>query len=69
MCLFLEMLQVKKWGGGERGIFPCHSEYFPHAENRELLFLKVSFVDETIRGNMIYNSFYHLVVNMGKYLP
>ena len=29
----------------------------------------MAFVDKTIRGNIIYNLFYQLVVNMGKYLP
>ena len=28
-----------------------------------------AFADEIIRGNEIYNSFYQLLVNMGKYLP
>ena len=39
MCLFLEMLWVKKCRNLSGGIFPYHSEYFPHAENMELLFV------------------------------
>ena len=41
MCLFLEILCVKKCHnlkGGE--IFLCCSEYFLHAKNMELLFLR-----------------------------
>ena len=54
-CLFLKMFRVKKyrnltWGGGE--IFPYHSEYFPLAENLELLFCSTAFVDKIIRGNV-----------------
>ena len=42
MFLILEMLWIKKCQnlrGGGGFIFPYHSEYFPHAENLELLFL------------------------------
>ena len=40
------------------GVFPYHSEYFPHVKNLELLFFffentsKVAFVDKRIRGNI-----------------
>ena len=43
-------LSVRVCGGG---IFPNPSEYFPNAENLELLFFcSTSFVDKTIRGNI-----------------
>ena len=65
MCLFLEIgkkCNLMGGGGGGGGIFPYHSEHFPHAENPELLFCSTAFVDKIIRGNMIYNLFYQLVV-------
>ena len=34
-------------------VFPYHSEYFPHAENLELLFCSNAFVDKIVRGNII----------------
>ena len=42
MPLSLDMLLVKKSRNlsGVGGIFPYHSEYFPHAENMELLPLR-----------------------------
>ena len=62
------MLRVKKSMGE---IFPYQSEYFPHAENLEpfLFFCSAALVDKVIRGNIIHNLLYQLVVNMGKYLP
>ena len=49
------MLWVKKChlsGGG--GIFPYRSDYFPNAENLELLFCSTAFVIQIIGGNTIY---------------
>ena len=46
-----------------------HTKYFPNAENLELLFFSTAFVDKIIRGNIVYNLFYLLFVNMGKCLP
>ena len=76
-CLFLEMLWersvVKKCRNlSVWGIFLYQGEYFPHAENLELLcFCSAAFVEKKkkIRGNRIYNSFHQLVVKMGKCLP
>ena len=60
-----EMLLFKCWE-----IFSYHIEYFPHAENLELLFFCcTAFIDKIIRGNVTYYSFHQLVVNMGKYWP
>ena len=72
MCLIFEISVEKKCRNvGE--LFSDHSEYFPHAEKLELLFIislvSVAFVDKTIARNMIYNLFYQLVVNVRKYLP
>ena len=33
-------------------IFPHHCEYFPHAENLELLFCSTAFDDKIIKGNI-----------------
>ena len=49
------------------GIFPYPRVYFPHANNLELIF-STEFVDKIIKGNVIYNLLYQVVVNMGKYL-
>ena len=67
----LQILWVKKCrnfsgAGGEREIFPYHCEYFSHAENLELIFCSTAFADKIIRVNIMYNSFYQLVVNMGE---
>ena len=51
------------------GIFPGHSEYFLHAENLVLHICPTAFVDKIIRGNITYNIFHQLVVNMGNYMP
>ena len=34
-----------------------------------IFFFSTAFVDEIIRGNVIYKSYYQLMVIMGKYLP
>ena len=62
-------MKCRNLSGGE-GIYPYYGEYFPRAENLELLFFFCStvFVDKIIRGNMIYSLFYQLV-DVGKYLP
>ena len=53
MCLFLEMLSVKKCRDFQWGeIFPCRSGYFPHAENLELVFCYTAFVDKIIKVNI-----------------
>ena len=54
------MLWVKKCRNlSGRGIFPNQSEYFAHAENLELLFMRslvqVAIVDKIIRGNIVCN--------------
>ena len=65
------MLSVKKCRNlSEGGIVPYYSEYFPHAENLELLILFYGICRQNNhRKHTIYNLFYQLVVNMGKYLP
>ena len=63
------MLLGKKCRNLRGGIISYLSEYFPHAENLELLFCSTAFVDKIIRGNIIFNLLHQLVVNMGKYLP
>ena len=46
MCLLLEVLLAKKCRNLSvcGGIFPYHSEYFPHAEILELLFCSTCFL-------------------------
>ena len=50
------------------GIFPYHSENFPHAENLKPFFCSTAFVDKIIKVIKV-TSFYQIVVNIGKYLP
>ena len=58
MCLFLEMLWVKKYRNLSvcvctGGIFPCHSEYFPCAKNLELpFFTSISGICENITNDV-----------------
>ena len=72
------MLWAKKYGnlsGGGGGNTLYHGEYhdFPHAENLALFFfffvlLHLLKKKKKIRGNIIYNFFYQLVVNKGELL-
>ena len=66
MCLFfLEMSWVRKCRLKLGAVFPFDREYFPHSDNLELLLPSTAFVDKIIRGNIIYNLFDQLVVNIG----
>ena len=70
MCLFLEMLWEKKCrnlSGGK--YFPITVNIFPIPKIWNYFFCSIGFVDKIIRGNIIYNLVYQLVVNMRKYLP
>ena len=54
------------------GVFSCQSEFkvniFAMLRFWKYFFCTTAFVDEIIRGNIKYNLFYQLVVNIGKYL-
>ena len=54
MCLFSEMLGVKKCRNlsGEE-YFPITVNSFPYAENLDLLFCSTAFIDKIIRRNII----------------
>ena len=70
MCPFLEMLSVKKCrnlSGGK--YFLITVNIFPMPKIWNDFFCSSAFVDKIIRGNITYDLFYQLVVNMGKYLP
>ena len=54
------MLLGKKCRNLRGGIISYLSEYFPHAENLELLFCSTAFVDKIIRGNIIFNLLHQL---------
>ena len=63
MCLFLEMLCVRKCRNLNKGnISPSQWIFFPYFS------CTIAFLSKIIRGNTIpvYNLFYQLVVNMGK---
>ena len=67
MCLFLEMLQVKKcrnlnvcvWGGGK--YFPITVKILPCRKSGIPFFLFCCITDKIIRGNIIYDLFNLLV--------
>ena len=71
MRLFLEILWVKKCSklksGG--GVFPMTLHIFPMPKIWICFFCSSAFVEKIIRGNIIHDSFYQLVLNMRKYLP
>ena len=67
LCLFLEMLWVKK-GRNLRGVwkhFPIIVNIFPMRKIWNY-FSPAAFVDKTIGGSILYNLFYQPVVNMGE---
>ena len=71
MLLFLEMLWVTKC----RNLSVSRWEYFTITGNIFLMpknwnyfFYSSAFVDEKIRGKIIYDLFNHLFFNMGKHL-
>ena len=66
MCLFLEMLWVKKCRNLMRGIISLSLNIFLMPKIWNYFFCSTAFVDKIIRGNIIL--FYQLVVSMGKYL-
>ena len=51
MRRYFKMLLVKKCPNLSGGNISYQSEYFPHAENLELLFCSI--VDKIIRGNIL----------------
>ena len=69
MCLFWEMLRVKncRISSGWK-YFPITANISP-CPTWNYFFCCTAFVHKIIRGNIIYNLFYQLVVNMRKYLP
>ena len=63
------MLSVKKCSNLSGGkYFPITVNIFPLLKIWNYDFCCTAFIDKIIRGNIIYDVFYQLVVNMEKYL-
>ena len=72
MCLFLEILWVKKCpnlSGVGREYFPITLNIFYMPKIWNDFFYSTALVDKIIRGNITNYSFYQLVFDMEKYLP